>query len=131
MKRKLSSLCSEQGSSTVAVTALMITAVLLTGAILAWVAASNAAMHAASAADLAALAAADTARGLRAGEPCTVARSLAEANGADLESCAVETGGASVRVVVSVPVGFSSMGIELYAARAKARAGAPPLDAPP
>ncbi len=111
-------------------TALVVVALLIAGAVLAWVAATRAAMQAASAADLSALAAADTARGLRPGEPCKVAALLAQSNGAQLASCTVEPDGQSVRVTTHVPVGFRAMGIELYLAESQARAGAPPLDAP-
>ncbi|MEG2577592.1 MULTISPECIES: Rv3654c family TadE-like protein [Actinomycetes] len=128
--KKRRSLRSEQGSGTVMATALVVVALLIAGAVLAWVAATRAAMQAASAADLSALAAADTARGLRPGDPCTVAALLAESNGALLAACTVEPDGQSVRVTTNVPVGFRAMGIELYLAEAQARAGAPPLDAP-
>lgn len=43
--------------------------------------------RAATAADLAALAAADVWRGLKPGEPCTVARNVAAMNGADVSRC--------------------------------------------
>ena len=127
---KLQRLRNGQGSGTVMATALVVVALLIAGAVLAWVAATRAAMQAASAADMSALAAADTARGLRPGEPCTVAAQLAQSNGAQLASCTVEPGGESVRVATYVPVGFRAMGVELYQAEARARAGAPPLDAP-
>lgn len=109
-------------------TALVIISLLLAGVLLAWVAAVHAAMSAAAAADLAALAGADTARGLRSGEPCDVARTLAQANYASLESCVVETDGQTVMVSAKVPVSIHGLGLELYVATAKARAGAPPLD---
>ncbi len=118
---------SQQGSSTVAVTALIIAALLLTVGILAWSAVTRAAMQAAGAADLAALAAADTARGLRAGDPCAAAQLLAAANDARLDSCLIEADGSTVSVQVSVLISFSAVGFEFPAARAKARAGAPPL----
>ncbi len=104
---------SQRGSSTVAATALAITALLLAAGILAWSAVTRAAMQAASAADLAALAAAD--------------RLLASANDARLDSCTVEADGTTVRVQVSVAITFSALGIEFPAASAQARAGAPPL----
>jgi secretion/DNA translocation related TadE-like protein len=128
--KKLRSLKSEQGSGTVMATALVIAALLIISAVLAWVGATRAAMQAASAADLSALAAADTARGLRPGDPCSVAALIAESNGAQLSACTVEADGQSVRIATSVPVGIRAMGIELYLAQAQARAGAPPLGAP-
>ena len=120
-------LSSQRGSSTVAATALVTAALLLAAGILAWSAVTRAAMQAASAADLAALAAADTARGLRAGDPCPAAGLLASANEARLESCVIEADGTTVRVQVSVAITFSALGIEFPAASAQARAGAPPL----
>ncbi|WPR63799.1 Rv3654c family TadE-like protein [Glutamicibacter protophormiae] len=118
---------SQRGSSTVAATALAVTALLLAAGILAWSAVTRAAMQAASAADLAALAAADTARGLRVGDPCAAAGLLASTNAARLDSCTVEADGTTVRVQVSVAITFSALGIEFPAASAQARAGAPPL----
>lgn len=118
---------SQRGSSTVAATALVIAALLLAAGVLAWSAVTRAAMQAASAADLSALAAADTARGLRAGDPCPAAGLLASANEARLESCVIEADGTTVRVQVSVAITFSALGIEFPAASAQARAGAPPL----
>ena len=118
---------SQRGSSTVAATALVIAALLLAAGILAWSAVTRAAMQAASAADLAALAAADTARGLRVGDPCAAAGLLASANDARLDSCAIEADGTTVRVQVSVAMTFSALGMEFPAASAQARAGAPPL----
>ncbi len=117
----------QRGSSTVAVAGLVAAVLLLAAALLAFGAASRAAMQAGTAADLSALAAADAARGLRAGDPCTVAGQLASANGAQLSSCQVEADGTTVRVAVDVPLHFSALGITLYQAHAKARAGAPPL----
>ena len=55
------------------------------------------ASRAAAAADLAALAAADAARGLAPGEPCTVAAEVAARNDARISSCSIE-GGDTVQV---------------------------------
>lgn len=118
----------ESGNGTVTVTALVAVAIILTCAVLFWTAATHASMRAASAADLAALAAADTARGLRAGDPCGIAGSVSAENDALLQSCAVEADGTSVRVTVSVPVNFTALDVQLFDATARARAGAPPLD---
>lgn len=120
----------DRGSGTVMTTALVIVALLLTGALLAWAAAVRAAMTAASAADLAALAAADTARGLRPGDPCGVASELAAANKAHLDSCLVEADGQTAAVTARVGIASEIMGFEIYSATARARAGAPPLDQP-
>lgn len=126
--RRLLRLEEEHGSGTVTVTALIAVSLIVAMAVLLWVAATHASMRAASAADLAALAAADTARGLRTGDPCGVAEAVATENTAQLQSCVVEAGGTSVQISVSVPVKFVALEIQLYAATARARAGAPPLD---
>lgn len=126
--REPASARGERGNGTVTATALVAVALILASAVLLWTAATHASMRAAAAADLAALAAADTARGLRAGDPCEIARSVSATNEAELEHCAVEDGGTSVRVTVSVPVTFVALEVKLHAATARARAGAPPLD---
>lgn len=72
--------------------------------------------RAAGAADAAALAAADTASGAVAGEPCARATAAAELNGARLLDCTVDGLVATVRV--AVPYGRLS-------AEAAARAGPP------
>jgi secretion/DNA translocation related TadE-like protein len=65
--------------------------------------------QAAGAADAAALAAADVAVGIVAGQPCSAAASLATANGASLARCEVD--GVIVTVTVSVPAfGFEVIG---------------------
>jgi secretion/DNA translocation related TadE-like protein len=65
--------------------------------------------QAAGAADAAALAAADVAVGIVAGQPCSAAASLATANGASLGRCQLD--GVIVTVTVSVPVfGFEVIG---------------------
>ncbi len=69
------------------------------------------------AADNAALAAADAARGLAPGSPCPVAERVAVANRAQLRSCEVDG------YVVTVEVGASVAGVLL---RARATAGPPP-----
>lgn len=77
----------DRGSGTVHVLTLtMVLGVLLVTVLL--LAQTGVATHrAAKAADLAALAAADAARGLVVGEPCTTARRVARDNGAELELC--------------------------------------------
>ncbi|WP_313814105.1 Rv3654c family TadE-like protein [Glutamicibacter sp.] len=127
---KISSLSGAQrGSSTVAVAGIVATVLLLAAAVLGFSAAGRATMQAGTAADLAALAAADTARGLRSGDPCGTAAQVAGANHAELSSCRIEADGTTVRVAVDVRLNFSAAGITLYRAHAQARAGAPPLNA--
>ncbi|WP_077489020.1 Rv3654c family TadE-like protein [Sinomonas mesophila] len=75
----------------------------------------------ASAADLAALAAADAERGLRPGSACAVASEAAGLNAASVVSCEVEIPGSTVRVVVNVD-GGPLLGPVL----GRARAGPPP-----
>ncbi|WP_237189458.1 Rv3654c family TadE-like protein [Rothia nasimurium] len=80
--------------------------------------------RAATAADLAALAAADAARGLTPGQPCDLAAEVSQANGAELAGCgrpAQSTGTVDVRVTVPIPGPFSFLG----PAQGKSRAGPP------
>ena len=77
-----------------------------------------------NAADLSALAAADTARGLRIGDPCEVAAELAQLNGAEITECAVvgpEATTVDVEVGIDLPAALSVFG----QARGRSRAGAP------
>ncbi|MFF2843099.1 Rv3654c family TadE-like protein [Paenarthrobacter sp. NPDC057981] len=78
------------------------------------------AARAASAADLAALAGADAARGLTPGEPCAVASEVVGRHNATLSSCVV-TGGEVVEVVTELAYPFS-WGV----ASGHAKAGPPP-----
>lgn len=81
--------------------------------------------RAAKAADLAALAAADVARGLASGVPCDVAGEVARANGAVLEHCDVVTPDLTtvdVRVSIALTGPLTSLG----PAMGVSRAGPPP-----
>ncbi|WP_152978081.1 MULTISPECIES: Rv3654c family TadE-like protein [Micrococcales] len=74
-----------------------------------------------TAADLAALAAADAARGLTSGEPCAVARRVAEANGARLVGCCPPSDRGEVRdvrVEADVPAWLGRLGPVTGLARA-------------
>ncbi|MGK5110599.1 MULTISPECIES: Rv3654c family TadE-like protein [unclassified Geodermatophilus] len=112
----------ERGSATVWVVALSgvlaaigVAAVLVGGAVVAR-------HRATSAADLAALAAAERAvRGDSAA--CSVAAQVATANGAHLTACSVDAG-AVVSVAVEVPVALGPLGV--HRADARARAGPVP-----
>lgn len=86
------------------------------------------ASRAATAADLAALAAADASRGLLPGDPCTVAAETAAAHGATLQSCSRDgPGGTVVEVRTSVRVGPAAHWFALVPdATGRARAGPPP-----
>lgn len=87
----------ERGAGTVL--ALGLGMLVLAAAVLIMLLAQSAAMafRAAAAADLAALAAADAARGITPGEPCAVAADVARRNGARVLSC-LEGPGSTVQV---------------------------------
>ena len=89
----------DRGSGTVHVLTLAMVLGVLLVAVLLLAQAGIATHRAGKAADLAALAAADTARGLVAGDPCAVAERVARANGAELVRCALVE---PERVVVDV-----------------------------
>ncbi|UVI37030.1 Rv3654c family TadE-like protein [Brevibacterium spongiae] len=57
-----------------------------------------------NAADLAALAAADAVRGLATGEPCEIAKEVAERNGGDLSDCVASLSEQSAYVAVDVDI---------------------------
>ncbi|MGH1978096.1 Rv3654c family TadE-like protein [Rothia sp. L_38] len=103
----------ERGSSTVATVGL-VCALLVLGTTCAGLIGVITAQHrAAAAADVAALAAADAARGLTPGEPCAVAERLALANGAQLGGCGQPSGlggTVDVRTFVDIPGPFAFLG---------------------
>ncbi|GAB2763230.1 Rv3654c family TadE-like protein [Sinomonas soli] len=116
-----SSRCAEAGSGTVLALGLGMVLVLACAALVLLGQALAASSRAGAAADLAALAAADTERGLRPGAACATAQSVAELNGAALASCSVEKPGSTVRVTVELDTGA------LWGpAVGRARAGPPP-----
>ncbi|MFW3384555.1 UNVERIFIED_CONTAM: hypothetical protein RF648_00985 [Kocuria sp. CPCC 205274] len=114
----------DRGSGTVhALTLTLVLGVLLVAVLL--LAQAGIATHrAGKAADLAALAAADTARGLVAGDPCGAAERVARENGARLERCALVE---PERVVVDVRTAVALDGplARFGAARGVSRAGPP------
>lgn len=111
----------DRGAGTVLALALALVVVLscVAGALV--VEGFAAAAKAARAADLAALMAADVERGLRPGQACAAAETVARLNGAALVSCEIESPGERVRVSAGVPMssGWGS-------AERRARAGRPP-----
>lgn len=109
----------ETGAGTVVAAGLALAMLLLLALVLALGQAAVAAAKAAKAADLAALSAADSYRGLAPGDPCNVAADVAAHNGAVLTSCSLG-GDFSVQVEVSVgtPLPWPATGL--------ARAGPPP-----
>jgi secretion/DNA translocation related TadE-like protein len=112
----------ETGAGTVLMAGLALLALLLIGSAGLLLQAASAASRAATAADLSALAAADTARGLTAGEPCVVAAEVAARHGATVQDCAV---GATGEGTVTVRVRIDVVGV-LPDAVGAARAGPPP-----
>lgn len=117
---KLCSSHGERGSGTVLAVGLALTVLAAMAIALLFVQAAVFAGRAASAADLAALAAADALRGLTEGEPCTVALEVASRHGATVVSC-IEGAGQTVEVrteLVERTVAGPATG--------QARAGPPP-----
>lgn len=80
---------NERGSGTVLAISIIAVLILLLSLTAVLGAAAAAKAQAERAADLVALAAADTARGLSTGDPCTVAMEVATQNGTVLQECTV------------------------------------------
>ncbi|MGY3564421.1 Rv3654c family TadE-like protein [Sinomonas sp. RB5] len=116
---------AEAGSGTVLALGLGMVLILACAALAMLGQALAASSRAGAAADLAALAAADTERGLRPGAACATARETAELNGAVLTACAVEKPGSTVRVTVELETGAP-----WGPAVGRARAGPPPRVGP-
>ena len=102
---------SDTGSTTVMSVALISVAITLIGAV--GFGARVFLIHAQvdTAADLAALAAADVARGLAPGDACSVARKTVQQNGARLKKCSVNThvGVAEVVATKKLPAPLASL----------------------
>lgn len=110
----------EQGSGTVLALTLGFAVLALLGGLLVLAQAGVMASRAASAADLAALAAADAARGIASGEPCAVAAGVAGQQGATVTACDVVRGEVvEVATELEQPFLFGR-------ATGRARAGPPP-----
>lgn len=121
----------QDGAGTGMVFGLVASGILLLTMVLAVVTASSAQSKAATAADMAALAAADVARGLKSGEPCNTAQLLAAEHGAELSSCQIDsTHAVTVSVTTRVPTVFVLEWLQAFdlAGVGKARAGPPPLN---
>lgn len=110
----------ERGAGTVLALTLGAVVMALLVGLLVLAQAQVLASRAASAADLAALAAADAARGLRSGDPCAVASHVAGRHDATLASCTV-VGGEVVEVATELAYPF-----DWGVATGRARAGPPP-----
>ncbi len=111
---------AESGSGTVLAVVLGLVVLACLAAALTVAQAMTMAHRAASAADLAALAGADAARGLTAGDPCVVASETAARHGASLSACTV-LGGGIVEIRTKLDRG-AVFGI----ATGRSRAGPPP-----
>lgn len=118
--RRKSFVDNERGSGTVLAAGLALVVMTAMAVMLLLAQSAVLAGRAASAADLAALAAADTLRGITTGVPCTVAAEVAARHGATLVSCS-EGSGQTVEVRTELP-GHPLLG----AATGHARAGPPP-----
>lgn len=117
--RRAAAVQPERGSATVLLLAVMAVALTIALCAVALARAAHARGHAQTAADLAAIAAADAAQ-QPGGAPCLLAAAVARADGAQLTACAVQPGGyveVSTAVAVSPLLGWSAV------ATAQARAG--------
>lgn len=120
---------TEAGGAGALVLGIVAAALLGIGLVLALTAAASAAGRAATASDLAALAAADAARGLLTGEPCAVAAETARVNGGDLLDCRRSgPSGEIVDIRTSAPfgAGWTWLGSVGATAEGRSRAGPPP-----
>ncbi|WP_321164359.1 Rv3654c family TadE-like protein [Arthrobacter sp. Edens01] len=111
----------DSGSGTVIALGTVLGAIVLFLGVLLLVQATIGAARAAAAADLAALAGADTIRGLRSGDPCGVAAEVAARNAAELSACVPDPGARTVVVWVEA----SAASLLPWRATAQARAGPP------
>jgi secretion/DNA translocation related TadE-like protein len=111
---------AELGSGTILAVALGFVVMACLAAALTLAQAMAMAHRAASAADLAALAGADSARGLATGDPCVVASETAARHGASLSACKVVDGG-----IVEVRTELDR-GAVFGTATGRSRAGPPP-----
>lgn len=118
----------EVGAGTVLTCGFAVLLLSLIAAVVLLAQAGATASRAATAADMAALAAADSSRGLLPGDPCTVAAETAAAHGATLLSCSRDgPGGTVVEVLISVRVDPAVHWFALFPeATGRARAGPPP-----
>lgn len=120
---------SSDGAGTVLVAAVVAVLLLALALILGLATVTAAAGRAATAADLAALAAADAARGLQPGEPCAVAAATAQHNGALLDRCERSGDGGSIIDVwtrAQFGSGWQWLDEVGVGATGRARAGPPP-----
>lgn len=115
---------AERGSNTVTSLGLVCVLLVLGLTMAGLVGVVSANYRAATAADLAALAGADAARGLSSGQPCTIAAAVAGRNGASLAGCALPSelsGTVDIRVTIPIEGPFAFLG----SAEGLSRAGPP------
>lgn len=99
----------DTGASTVLMLTIFAALMLLLAATLTLIQVHVAASRAAVAADLAALSAADAARGLMVGDPCALAATTVSAHGATMDSCEITAPGiAHVQVRLASPIGLDA-----------------------
>ena len=100
-------LTTDDGASTAMMLTVFAALMLLLAAALTLIQVHVAASRAAGAADLAALAAADAARGLMIAEPCSLAADTVAAHGAHMTECDISAPGvAHIHVQVEAPMGL-------------------------
>lgn len=102
-------LTNDDGASTAMMLTVFAALMLLLAAALTLIQVHVAASRAAVAADLAALSAADAARGLMVGEPCALAAQTVDTHGAVMIDCDIAAPGvAHIQVQLAVPIGFTA-----------------------
>ena len=119
----------ERGAGTVLAVGLVLLLCLMLAVVTSVLQAGTASARAGKAADLAALAGADAARGLLAGDPCSVAAEVAGKQGAELSACSRSGPGGvvvDVRSRTALPEVFGWINGEWTHAEGRARAGPPP-----
>lgn len=110
----------ERGSGTVLGAGLALVLITLLAALMLVVQVAVGASRTAAAADLAALAAADAARGLTTGDPCRIARAVAEENEVELVGCQITDGViVDIKTSLKLPPPWGK-------ATGRSRAGPPP-----
>lgn len=106
---KTRAITHDDGASTAMMLTIFAALMLLLAGVLTLIQVHVAASRAAVAADLAALSAADAARGLMIGEPCALAESTVIEHGATMTSCSIaDPGVAHIQVQLPVPIGLDA-----------------------
>lgn len=103
---------NERGASTAMLLTVLAGLMVLFAAALSLLQVHVAASRAAMAADLAALAAADAARGLMTGDPCELAAATAQVHGATVTACNItDPGVAHLEITVPTVVGWQTTAV--------------------